>query len=61
MFVKNSCIIKDLITTGVNSSFLCENKQDQVWISDKKDYIEEEKQITLKILEIAGNLSNTSS
>lgn len=52
---------KDLITTGVNSSFLCENKQDQVWISDKKDYIEEEKQITLKILEIAGNLSNTSS
>ena len=27
----------------------------------KKDYIEEEKQITLKILEIAGNLSNTSS
>ena len=52
---------RDLVTTGVNPSFLCENKQDQVWISDKKDYIEEEKQITLKILEIAGNLSNTSS
>ena len=60
------CLIKiqvssrELITTGVTSSFLCETKQGQVWVSDLKDYIEEEKQITLKILEIAGNLSNTT-
>ena len=51
---------KELITTGVSSSFLCEIKQDDEWIADNKDYIQEEKQITLKILEIAGNLAKAS-
>tara|TARA_Y100001935_G_scaffold105172_1_gene87196 strand:+ start:773 stop:1342 length:570 start_codon:yes stop_codon:yes gene_type:complete len=59
--LKIHVLSRDLVTTGVTSSFLCENREDQVWVSDKKEYIEEEKQITLKILEIAGNLSKTSS
>ena len=60
------CLIKiqitsqELITTGVKSSFLCETKQGGEWIADNVDYIKEENQITLKILDIAGNLSQAS-
>ena len=60
------CLIKiqitsqELITTGVKSSFLCETKQGNEWISDNKEYLQEENQITLKILDIAGNLAKTS-
>ena len=60
------CLIKiqitsqELTTTGVISNFLCEIRQEDVWLSDKKDYSREENQITLKILEIAGNLSRAS-
>ncbi len=61
------CLIKiqitsqELITTGVKSNFLCEVKQGNEWIADKKEYLQEEKQITLKILDIAGNLAKASS
>ena len=58
--IKIQILSRELITTGVSTNFLCETKQDVVWVSDIKDYIEEEKQITLKILEIAGNMSNTA-
>ena len=61
------CLIKiqitsqELSTTGVTSNFLCEIKQDDVWITDNIEYSQEEKKITLKILEIAGNLARTTS
>ena len=61
------CLIKirvlstELITTGVNTKFLCENKNNDIWVSDDKEYFQEEKQITLKILDIAGKLANTPS
>ena len=60
------CLIKiqvtssDLITSGVSANFLCENKVNETWVSDNKDYPDEEKKIILKILEIAGGLSKTS-
>ena len=60
------CLIKiqvlsdELITTGVSSNFLCEKKINEVWVSDDESYPNEEKQIVLKILEIAGGLSKTS-
>ena len=59
--IKIRVLSKELITTGVDTNFLCENKDKDIWISDNKEYFEEEKQITLKILEIAGKLANTSS
>ena len=59
--IKIRILSKELITTGVDTKFLCENKDNDIWISDNKEYIEEEKQITLRILEIAGKLENTSS
>lgn len=60
------CLIKiqvttnELITSGVSANFLCENKVNKTWVSDNKDYPDEEKKIILKILEIAGGLSKTS-
>jgi len=60
------CLIKikitsqELISTGVESVFVCENKQNDLWISDKKDYSQEEKQLTLKILDLASTQANTS-
>ena len=60
------CLIKiqvtssELITSGVSATFLCENKINETWVSDNKNYPDEEKKIILKILEIAGGLSKTS-
>ena len=59
--IKIRILSKELITTGVDTNFLCENKNNDIWVSDNEEYIQEEKQITLRILEIAGNLANTSS
>ena len=59
------CLIKiqvlsmELITTGVRTNFICENKKNENWITDGKEYSQESNQITLKILEVAGNLNNT--
>ena len=60
------CLIKiqvtssELITSGVSATFLCEDKINETWVSDNKNYPDEEKKIILKILEIAGGLSKTS-
>tara|TARA_Y200000002_G_scaffold323990_1_gene285401 strand:+ start:241 stop:819 length:579 start_codon:yes stop_codon:yes gene_type:complete len=58
--IKIQVLSSELITTGLSSSFLCENKINEIWVSDNKNYPNEEKQIILKILEIAGGLSKTS-
>ena len=59
--IKIQILSKELITTGISSNFLCENKLNETWSSDNIDYIEEEKQITLKILEVAGKLEKANS
>ena len=59
--IKIQVLSSELITTGVTSSFLCENKTDDIWLSDNKNYPDEEKKIILKILEIAGSLSSSTS
>ena len=57
--IKIHVISRDLITTGVNTNFICETKNNGSWIPDNEDYIQESNQITLKILEVAGNFNNT--
>ena len=44
----------ELISTGIKTSFICQNKINDNWINDGKNYSQEEKQITLKILENAS-------
>ena len=57
------CVIKvnvnslELISTGVNTNIVCERKSDEQWYITEEKFFEEEKRITLKILEIAQELS----
>lgn len=61
------CVIKvnvnslELISTGVNTNIVCEKKSDEQWYITDEKFIEEEKRITLKILEIAQQLSITQT
>ena len=57
--IKIQVLSSDLTTKGVTTNFICEIKNNVNWVPDNKDYIQESNQITLKILEIAGNLRNT--
>jgi len=60
----NRCMIKiqilsaDFISTGIKSKFLCENRNQEVWKSDGREYLEEEKIMTLKILEASQKYSS---
>jgi len=62
----NRCLIKirilsnEMISTGVSTKFICETKVDGVWKNDNENYVKEEQQLTLKILEKASNLKNTN-
>jgi hypothetical protein len=63
---KNRCLIKirvlsqDLISTGVQTNFICETKNNSNWANDEKNYFQEEKQITLSILERASELAQSN-
>ncbi len=61
----NRCLIKiqvtslELVSNGVESNILCQNKNDNdEWINDKKDYIKAEQKLVLSILSEA-NLYST--
>ena len=56
--IKIQIVSAEYISTGVKSSFLCENKNQDIWISDGKKYFEEEKMLTLRILEASQNYSS---
>ena len=55
--IKIQVISADYISTGVKSSFICENKNQEIWITDGKEYVEEKKMLTLKILEASQKYS----
>ncbi len=58
--VKVNIISTELISTGVKTKIICQNKTDE-WYSSDESFISEENQITLKILEIANKLSSIDS
>lgn len=51
--VKIQIISAELVSNGVKSNFICENKLNDIWNLDGQEYLKEEKQLTLKILENA--------
>ena len=57
------CLIKvnitsqELLSNGAKVNLLCEQKELDVWYQDKISYANEEKNLTLKILDIANELS----
>ncbi len=60
------CLIKvnitstELISTGIKTKIICQNKTDE-WYLSGENFINEENQITLKILELANELSSIDS
>jgi len=57
---QNRCLIKiqitsaELISTGVDTKILCQKNNNDLWVNDNINYINEEKKLTLKILESAN-------
>ena len=54
--IKINVTSKELLANGVNVKIICENKSDDNWYQDSLSYIDQEKNLTLKILEIAKQL-----
>lgn len=54
------CVVKvqitspELVTTGVNTTIICQNKSGENWVNNNSKYNEEAKQITLRILNEAA-------
>lgn len=64
---KKRCLIKikilsaDLVSNGVSTKFICQNQNlDNIWVSDSEDYTEEEKRLTLKILQTASSINQSA-
>lgn len=56
--VKVNVTTQEFISTGVNTKIVCQEKDNDQWYLDNVGLFEEEKKITLKILEKAVELSN---
>ena len=59
--IKVNITSKELISNGVNTKIICQRKETNEWYSSNELFIEEEKNLTLKILEKASQLSNVDS
>ena len=58
--IKIQVISAEYISTGVRTNFLCENKNQDIWKSDGKEYFDEQKMLTLKILEASLKYSQSA-
>ena len=56
--IKINVTSREFISTGVNSKIICQELDNDQWYPDNLNLVEEEKRITLKILEKALELSN---
>ena len=56
--IKVNVTSKDLISTGVKTKIICQEQDNSQWYPSDEKLIEQEKRITLKILEKAQELSN---
>ena len=56
--IKVNVITQDFISTGVRTKFICQSKDNDQWYQSNDVLIEEEKKLTLKILEKALELSD---
>ena len=56
--IKVNVTSQDFISTGVKTKIICQEKENNQWFPNDEILIEQEKKITLKILEKAQELSN---
>lgn len=64
---KKRCLIKikilsaELVSNGVSTKFICQDQSlDNIWITDSEDYVEEEKKLTLKVLQLASSINQSA-
>ena len=57
--IKSHITSKELISTGVNVKIICEKLINNEWYLSDENFTEDEKRLTLKILETAQTLANT--
>ena len=50
----------ELISTGVQTTFICEENNQSLWASTKQSYDEEEKRLTLSVLQKAKEISENN-
>lgn len=61
--IDQRCLIKthitspELVSNGISNKIICENKKNGEWVSINEEYLDAEKNLTLKILSIARDLS----
>ena len=58
--IKINIISQELISNGVRVKIICEIKKLDQWYADNKEYNDQEKRITLKILEVANQIEASS-
>ena len=56
--IKINVISLEFISTGVKTKIICQEQENNQWYPTNEKLIDEEKKITLKILEKAQELSN---
>ena len=55
--IKIQIVSEELVSTGVASKIVCEQKQNDQWYNDGQEYAEESKQIVLSILQNTQSLN----
>ena len=59
--IKVNVTSRELISNGVSTKIICQRKETNMWYTSNEIFIEEEKNLTLKILEKASQLSKVDS
>ena len=59
--IKVNITSRELMSNGVNTKIICQIKEASDWYSSNDTFVEEEKKLTLKILEKASQLSDIDS
>ena len=56
--IKTIILSPELVSNGIEVAINCQNFDGQNWQGDRKEYLEEEKNLTLKILQTAASLNS---
>ena len=59
--IKVNITSRELLSNGLNTKIICQKKEADEWYSTNEVFMEEEKNLTLKILEKASQLSDVDS
>lgn len=58
--IKIQILSRELLSNGLETTFICQNKIDDIWVGDGTKYFDQEKRMTLKILEEAKRINSSS-